>query len=498
MLLFQAIIVFMLIFSHNVLAETNIGNPFNILPFSMNNSQQQIPINKPPFSTEVTMPDPAVQNSKNVKPAGYNISYGNAFNPNADFNATDAAKQIVGGQLPIDSIIKQSQGALNTVQNVGNQVQQLSGAAKDIAQGVGRLEDAAAMISGNKPPENLNNITPNAIPDGNIQPKVWQGKRPPEVRASNLMSTLSNLADKKEVPTPSSNIPTAKAGIFLPFATPNLGNIASKVSGIAQRIASQDSGQQQQIATKPKITERIVYELSKRQKLAQNEDFPLVYKIVRDDWNFQVMPPNIAQKQYVGSNTHLKPVVFQYELDSKAFEFIGRTNDINNIRAMLNKISSIDVQTVDGNTLLHFATLHSNYDAMMLLVHKGANVNMQNDYGATPLHVAAYMGDAIAIAILLDVWADCNIIDENDMSPLMYSVVRGDHYSVKKLLIHGANVDFVNNHGFTAVSMLKSYPNSKISKLLREKSFNYYESDYGENASQNIAVLNRKVFNYSK
>lgn len=41
---------------------------------------------------------------------------------------------------------------------------------------------------------------------------------------------------------------------------------------------------------------------------------------------------------------------------------------------------------IDGNSLLHKATLNGNYNTVRVLIENGANPNITNDYGETPLH----------------------------------------------------------------------------------------------------------------
>ena len=200
-------------------------------------------------------------------------------------------------------------------------------------------------------------------------------------------------------------------------------------------------------------------------------EVPKIPQVSRNYWKFQVTPPNISQKAYVDTNLHLPQVVFQYEMDSEAFRLTKDRYNIPALRAVLNTISSIDAQTVSGNTLLMQSILNNNNDAVTLLVQKGANINLPNEFQVTPLHLASYMNNHEAMIILLEYGATTDNLDSNSMTPLMYAIVRQDNMSVELLVEHGASIDMINKYNMSALSVASEFKSDEILEYLKSKSF---------------------------
>ena len=215
--------------------------------------------------------------------------------------------------------------------------------------------------------------------------------------------------------------------------------------------------------------EQTIYTMTEKQKNGKSEDLPdLQLKMNQNiGWRRQIMSPNIAQKIYTNSNIHLSPIIFQTELDSISFKYTINPNDCNILRSLLNKISSINVQDQDGNTLLIYSIYNFNHDAVVMLLQRGANPNLSNDAGFSPIHLAANLNDDKAVKILVQYGADINILDKTGSTPIMYAASSDNIKTIEYLLNHNANLDIINNNGMNIIDFAKSSSNKNILDYLK-------------------------------
>jgi hypothetical protein len=215
--------------------------------------------------------------------------------------------------------------------------------------------------------------------------------------------------------------------------------------------------------------EQTIYTMTEKQKSGKNENLPdLQLKMNQNiGWKRQIMSPNIAQKIYTNSNTHLLPIIFQTELDSIAFKYIINPNDCNVLRSLLDKISSINIQDQDGNTLLIYSIYNFNHDAVIILLQRGANPNLCNDVGVSPIHLAATLNDDKAVKILVQYGADINIVDKTGSTAAMYAASSDNIKTIEYLINHNANLDIINNNGMNIIDFAKSSSNKNILDYLK-------------------------------
>ncbi len=215
------------------------------------------------------------------------------------------------------------------------------------------------------------------------------------------------------------------------------------------------------------VEEKVVLVLTQKQQRALEKKLPSANMNSNFGWQFQKLPPNISQRLYFDSNSHLPPTVFQYEIDNEAFKLTERSVDLNLLRAILLKMSSINAKDQNGNTLLHHSVYHQNHDAVLLLLHQGADPNSQNHFGTTPIHIVSYINDTLSLSLLLDNDASINIIDQNGMTPIMYATLNAHVYSIKKLMRKGANLDIKDKMGRTVFDIIAQTKHKELSHYLR-------------------------------
>ncbi|XP_014676686.1 PREDICTED: ankyrin-1-like [Priapulus caudatus] len=134
----------------------------------------------------------------------------------------------------------------------------------------------------------------------------------------------------------------------------------------------------------------------------------------------------------------------------------------------------------DFRTVLHYAVMGVNLDAVATLVEKGARVKMDVDYdGPSPLDVAILTDDVDVVAALIDAGADINSFTSSIGTPLHVALsgeLRHQGAIVELLLRRGADVNMTHryNNGAALKSPLVEYLNSQktysrqvVSLLLR-------------------------------
>lgn len=163
-----------------------------------------------------------------------------------------------------------------------------------------------------------------------------------------------------------------------------------------------------------------------------------------------------------------------YKVISHAYEviacFILRRTNLNNVDK-------------NGDTPLHRALNRlDNYKTIARLIKCGADVHAVNRNGDTPLHGIARRGmpDPSMAALLIEHGADVNAVDTNGYTPLHRAVLEYEyadlyyefgrscffhsgnksgfdslkHEMLNVLMKHGANVNAVDNHGYTLIHNL--------------------------------------------
>lgn len=127
-----------------------------------------------------------------------------------------------------------------------------------------------------------------------------------------------------------------------------------------------------------------------------------------------------------------------------------------------------------GWTALHAATDAARVDAARFLLEHGAKLNLHDERGYTPLHIAGNSPvgkgsqksteparNAIA-RLLIDHGADLNARTLHQDTPLHCAVMSRDADLVRMLVTGGADASLVNEQGFTASGIAKSFDDPAI------------------------------------
>jgi ankyrin repeat protein len=131
----------------------------------------------------------------------------------------------------------------------------------------------------------------------------------------------------------------------------------------------------------------------------------------------------------------------------------ARNGDLETLTKLLDQGVALEERDGTGETPLLAASLAGRPELVVVLVKRGADIRARNDRGLTPLHAAAYTGNIEAVQLLVEAGADLNDAQNVfKVTPLIVAAEE-DHVDVEKFLIgHGANVEWTERAGYTALT----------------------------------------------
>jgi len=131
---------------------------------------------------------------------------------------------------------------------------------------------------------------------------------------------------------------------------------------------------------------------------------------------------------------------------------------------------SIDSNSKDGFTALHFASFFSQPEAARLLIESGAAVDAvaANPTHVMPLHSAASARNIEAARLLLEHGAPANARQQGGWVPIHAAAQNGDRPMVELLLKHSADPNLANHEGKTPAMVAREKGHEKIAALLEK------------------------------
>jgi len=168
------------------------------------------------------------------------------------------------------------------------------------------------------------------------------------------------------------------------------------------------------------------------------------------------------------------PIIIKKRIP-KAFEVTkniweaAATNDVPSINILLEKGISVDSQTKNGETPLHFATLNGAFDAAFALISARASVHIKTKHFLeTPLHFAVEQGSETLVKLLLDAGSDPNAKDSSEESPI-FTCIRWCQPKIIPILVnHGARINDLNNQHRSPLHLAVSFQSPVLVKALIE------------------------------
>ena len=133
---------------------------------------------------------------------------------------------------------------------------------------------------------------------------------------------------------------------------------------------------------------------------------------------------------------------------------LARKNGSGNaIIGLLKTGTDPNVADYEGDTCLHNAVLKlCSREALQAIIDLGVDVNITNKHNQTALILAIMIRNEDAMTVLLDAGADLNIADLNGDTCLHAAAFGGcSKEAIQTMIIHGANMNAINNHNQTAL-----------------------------------------------
>ena len=162
---------------------------------------------------------------------------------------------------------------------------------------------------------------------------------------------------------------------------------------------------------------------------------------------------------------------------------IAARNDHLHIVQYLIEKQNVDLN-IKGNldcTPLHYACAYGHRSIAEYLILKGANINAKNRNGDYIIHCASKSGFLNIIRYLIEKkHIDKDIKGELQKTPLHYGCIGGHLSLVEYLISKGANINAVDDGGFTSLHLASQWNHINIVKFLISKGANkHIKNDIG-------------------
>ncbi|KAG5294742.1 ankyrin repeat protein [Histoplasma ohiense] len=136
------------------------------------------------------------------------------------------------------------------------------------------------------------------------------------------------------------------------------------------------------------------------------------------------------------------------------------------IELLLRKDADINMQSVNGQNALHFATSKVNVSTVRLLLAHNCSARLKDNRGQLALHRAAAVGSVPIINMLLQEGkSPLNATDVDGSTALHHAIAEGNGEAALVLLRAGAEVDKRDNDDKLAIELA---PDSKVRKYILE------------------------------
>src|SRR5690606_17035215 len=114
-------------------------------------------------------------------------------------------------------------------------------------------------------------------------------------------------------------------------------------------------------------------------------------------------------------------------------------NNLRIAQQLINAGADLQLNRLDGNSVLHYSSGCGNKEIVKLLIEKGMDINSKNNEGETPLLVAAICGHNDVSSLLIEAGANVNEKDNDQNSALHYASEKGFNEIVEQLIMAGAD-----------------------------------------------------------
>lgn len=148
---------------------------------------------------------------------------------------------------------------------------------------------------------------------------------------------------------------------------------------------------------------------------------------------------------------------------------VARTDDVETLLEMLElNPDTVNSKNASGHSPLILAAYNGQSEMVDVLIQNGADVNYTFSQGAA-IHGAAFKGYLSIVALLVNNGASLDEGDQNKTTPLIYATIFGHDEVAKYLFERGANPDYVDATGSSALDYAQSLNNEELLKLYKSQ-----------------------------
>lgn len=184
-----------------------------------------------------------------------------------------------------------------------------------------------------------------------------------------------------------------------------------------------------------------------------------------ENYRNERLPDIISKKTYRSQNSHLPLAVYEEEYKRLLLKSI-LTQDIDSMRAIIERMGTTEVRDENGNTPLLYAVIAKNIVPIRVLVGMGASINIKNNDGISPVYIAAKDRDYNLLKLLIDEGGISNVITNNGKTLLMVAAENNDPKMVNHFIKEGHDVNQKMSDGNTALHFAAMRNSSLIADIL--------------------------------
>jgi len=340
--------------------------------------------------------------------------------------------------------------------------------------------------------------TPAVAPEVKAEVKAQPAPAQPTVPTQGIMDRIQKLLAKNPKTVPVVPAPTTKADIKKPaqqyINSKKKKNLKARLEAEKKKKWSDEENEKK--LKKLSALRKKYLEEAQPEKLdgdANDEDFSEAPKLIpqKKDLNpfrseeLPALP--ILDRYRSQEDLHIPLVLTIRERIGLLFSTVN-IGSVSAFNEAYKDIQNPNVQNETGDTILTYAIIMKKYPIIASVLAKGADPDMPNKMGYTPAHIAIELQDFKSFELLAQNRANLDYTDGFGRTYLMHASRVGLLPAVDLLVTNGADVNAMDNDGFTSLAIAYRHKQEIIARyLLKHGAKTWIEKPY--NTQQQSLIL---------